>query len=151
MGLIRSGAVTRLEADLARGCAKRLPVSWRARNQTPRRYVWKAKSEDILRKINTARQALAAATPDSNDLQIHHTSRKEMSNERHLVSECCDFVCCCRLNPPTQPAVSKVRPWAPSQDTWFTIHFSVCLVAAPGECMYTIYTQSGRKRIPTVL
>jgi transposase len=36
-----------------------------ARNQTPRRYVWKAKGEDILRKINTARQALAAATPDS--------------------------------------------------------------------------------------
>ena len=35
--------------------------------------------------------------------------------------------------------------------TWSTIHFSVCLVAAPGECMYTIYTQSGRKRIPTVL
>jgi hypothetical protein len=62
-----------------------------ARNQTPRRYVWKAKSEDILRKINTARQALVAATPDSNDLQIHHTSRKEMSNERHLVSECCDL------------------------------------------------------------
>ena len=37
-----------------------------ARNDNPRRYVWKAKGEDILRKINTARQALAAATPDSN-------------------------------------------------------------------------------------
>jgi hypothetical protein len=27
----------------------------------PRRYVWKANGEDILRKINAARQALAAA------------------------------------------------------------------------------------------
>jgi DDE superfamily endonuclease len=36
------------------------------RNQNPRRYLWKAKGEDILRKINAARQALAAATPDSN-------------------------------------------------------------------------------------
>ena len=39
-----------------------------ARNQNPRRYVWKVKGEDILRKINTARQALAAATPDSNTI-----------------------------------------------------------------------------------
>jgi hypothetical protein len=37
-----------------------------ARNQNPRRYLWTAKGEDILRKINAARQALAAATPDSN-------------------------------------------------------------------------------------
>src|SRR3984893_15274812 len=37
-----------------------------ARNENPRRYVWKAKSEDILRKINAARQALAAVQPDSN-------------------------------------------------------------------------------------
>jgi hypothetical protein len=39
-----------------------------ARNENPRRYVWKAKGEDILRKINAARQALAAAAvqPDSN-------------------------------------------------------------------------------------
>jgi hypothetical protein len=29
----------------------------------------------------------------------------------------------------------KGAPWAPSQDTWSTIRFSVCLVAAPGECM----------------
>ena len=28
-----------------------------ARNENPRRYVWKAKGEDILRKINTARAA----------------------------------------------------------------------------------------------
>ncbi len=33
-----------------------------ARNENPRRYVWKAKGEEILRKINAARQALAAAT-----------------------------------------------------------------------------------------
>jgi hypothetical protein len=39
-----------------------------ARNQNPRRYVWKVKGEDILRKINTARQALAAATPGSNTI-----------------------------------------------------------------------------------
>lgn len=31
-----------------------------ARNADPRRYVWKAKGEDILRKIETARRALAA-------------------------------------------------------------------------------------------
>ena len=31
-----------------------------ARNEKPRRYVWKAKGEDILRKINAARAALAA-------------------------------------------------------------------------------------------
>jgi hypothetical protein len=37
-----------------------------ARNKNPRRYVWKAKGEDILRKINAARQALAAVQPDSN-------------------------------------------------------------------------------------
>ena len=39
-----------------------------ARNQNPRRFVWKVKGEDILRKINTTRQALAAATPDSNTI-----------------------------------------------------------------------------------
>jgi len=37
-----------------------------ARNENPRRYVWKAKGEDILRKINAARQALAALRPESN-------------------------------------------------------------------------------------
>jgi len=37
-----------------------------ARNDNPRRYVWKAKGEDILRKINAARQALAARQPQSN-------------------------------------------------------------------------------------
>src|SRR5438034_31421 len=31
-----------------------------ARNENPQRYVWKAKGEDILRKIDAARQALAA-------------------------------------------------------------------------------------------
>ena len=39
-----------------------------ARNENPRRYVWKAKGEDILRKINAARQALAAVQPDSNSI-----------------------------------------------------------------------------------
>ena len=37
-----------------------------ARNENPRRYVWKAKGEDILRKIDAARQALAALQPASN-------------------------------------------------------------------------------------
>jgi transposase len=39
-----------------------------ARNENPRRYVWKAKGEDILRKINTARQALAALQAESNPI-----------------------------------------------------------------------------------
>src|ERR1700746_2051720 len=39
-----------------------------ARNDNPRRYVWKAKGEDILRKINAARQALAALQPQSSDI-----------------------------------------------------------------------------------
>jgi hypothetical protein len=39
-----------------------------ARNEDPRRYVWKAKGEDILRKINAARQALAVVQPDSNSI-----------------------------------------------------------------------------------
>ena len=39
-----------------------------ARNDNPRRYVWKAKGEDILRKINAARQALAALQPESNSI-----------------------------------------------------------------------------------
>jgi hypothetical protein len=33
---------------------------------TVRRYVWKAKGEEILRKIDAARQALAALQPASN-------------------------------------------------------------------------------------
>src|ERR1700724_3716067 len=37
-----------------------------ARNENPRRYVWKAKGEDILRKINAARAALAAVQSESN-------------------------------------------------------------------------------------
>ena len=37
-----------------------------ARNENPQRYVWKAKGEDILRKIDAARQALAALQPASN-------------------------------------------------------------------------------------
>ncbi len=37
-----------------------------ARNENPQRYVWKAKSENILRKIDAARQALAALQPVSN-------------------------------------------------------------------------------------
>ena len=37
-----------------------------ARNQNSRRYVWKAKGQDILRKINAARAALAAVQSESN-------------------------------------------------------------------------------------
>lgn len=37
-----------------------------AHNQNPRRYLWKAKGEDILRKINAARQALAAQQAQCN-------------------------------------------------------------------------------------
>jgi hypothetical protein len=32
------------------------------RNRNPKRYVWKAKGEDILRKIHAAREALNLAT-----------------------------------------------------------------------------------------
>jgi transposase len=39
-----------------------------ARNDNPRRYVWKAKGEDILRKIDTARRALAAGPSHSNSI-----------------------------------------------------------------------------------
>src|SRR6266542_2680962 len=39
-----------------------------ARNDNPRRYVWKAKGEDILRKIDTARRALAAGLSHSNSI-----------------------------------------------------------------------------------
>jgi len=39
-----------------------------ARNDNPRRYVWKAMGEDILRKINAARQALAVLQPESNSI-----------------------------------------------------------------------------------
>jgi hypothetical protein len=39
-----------------------------AHNENPRRYVWKAKGQDILRKIDAARQALAALEPASNDI-----------------------------------------------------------------------------------
>ena len=38
------------------------------RNDNPRRYVWKAKGEDILRKINAARRALAAGPSNSNSI-----------------------------------------------------------------------------------
>jgi hypothetical protein len=37
-----------------------------ARNENPQRYVWKAKGEDILRKINVAREALAVLQSRSN-------------------------------------------------------------------------------------
>ena len=36
-----------------------LPLA--ARNENPRRYVWRAKGEDILRKIDTARRTLGAS------------------------------------------------------------------------------------------
>jgi len=39
-----------------------------ARNENPRRYVWKAKGEEILRKINAARQALATAQTKRNSI-----------------------------------------------------------------------------------
>jgi transposase len=39
-----------------------------ARNDNPRRYVWKAKGEDILRKIDAARRALAADPVVSNSI-----------------------------------------------------------------------------------
>ena len=49
-----------------------------ARNENPQRYVWKAKSEDILRKIDAARQALAALQPVSNAiLERRHTRDSE--------------------------------------------------------------------------
>jgi hypothetical protein len=46
-----------------------------ARNDNPRRYVWKAKGEDILRKINAARRTLTlAAGPGSSNpiLETEH-------------------------------------------------------------------------------
>src|SRR5438045_3329052 len=47
-----------------------------ARNDNPRRYVWKAKGEDILRKIDAARQALAALQPASNAIsETAHQAR----------------------------------------------------------------------------
>src|SRR5437899_284046 len=39
-----------------------------ARNDNPRRYVWKAKGEDILRKIDAARRALAAGPAQCNPI-----------------------------------------------------------------------------------
>src|SRR5437867_2635695 len=39
-----------------------------ARNDNPRRYVWKAKGEDILRKIDAARRALAAGPAQCNSI-----------------------------------------------------------------------------------
>ena len=44
-----------------------------ARNDNPQRYVWKAKGEDILRKIDAARRALAAAPVQCNSISKHHT------------------------------------------------------------------------------
>jgi hypothetical protein len=42
------------------------------RNDNPRRYVWKAKGEDILRKIDAARRALAAG-PRSMQLYFRYS------------------------------------------------------------------------------
>ena len=39
-----------------------------ARNDNPQRYVWKAKGEDILRKIDAARRALAAGPDKRNSI-----------------------------------------------------------------------------------
>jgi hypothetical protein len=39
-----------------------------ARNDNPQRYLWKAKGEDILRKIDAARRALAAGRAQSNPI-----------------------------------------------------------------------------------
>ena len=58
--------LTLASAKEERGRVYRIAEPLAARNENPRRYVWKAKGEDILRKINAARQALAAVQPDSN-------------------------------------------------------------------------------------
>jgi len=60
--------VTEQSSASTRELAEAITGFLAARNQNPRRYLWKAKGEDILRKINAARQALAAATPDSNSI-----------------------------------------------------------------------------------
>jgi hypothetical protein len=39
-----------------------------ARNENPRRYLWSAKGEDILRKIDTARRALGAFQTQRNSI-----------------------------------------------------------------------------------
>jgi len=39
-----------------------------ARNDNPRRYVWRAKGVDILRKIDAARRALAGGPVQSNSI-----------------------------------------------------------------------------------
>jgi hypothetical protein len=46
-----------------------------ARNENPRRYVWKAKGEEIMRKINTARQALATVQANEILFQRRHTRK----------------------------------------------------------------------------
>jgi len=48
-----------------------------ARNENPRRYVWKAKGEEILRKINAARQALATVQTKRNSISetTHYAAR----------------------------------------------------------------------------
>jgi transposase len=57
-----------------------------ARNENPQRYVWKAKGEDILRKINTARQALA----ESNPISVRHTREpgREYARDPDLYRHC---------------------------------------------------------------
>src|SRR5205085_10271213 len=56
-----------------------------ARNDNPRRYGWNAKREDILRKIDAARQALAAVEPAGN--AISETAQLTASTElgRHPI------------------------------------------------------------------
>ena len=57
-----------------------------ARNENPRRYVWKAKGEDILRKIDAARQALAALQPQVTLFQRRHTRARTAAARSRAVA-----------------------------------------------------------------
>jgi transposase len=61
-----TGFITEKSFASTRQLADAIIAFLAARNQTPRRYLWKAKGEDILRKINAARQALADLPPNGN-------------------------------------------------------------------------------------
>jgi hypothetical protein len=53
------------------------------RNDNPRRYVWKAKGEDILRKIDAARRVLAAQrNPISETGTLRSRARRRNSRAR---------------------------------------------------------------------
>jgi transposase len=56
------------------------------RNDNPRRDVWRATGEDILRKIDTARRALVVSQAQRKILfQRHHTSGEDTANAGHRV------------------------------------------------------------------